>query len=60
MLHALQCKLFSLSCNYWMIALALLHPPHTFLMLLQNKHALPSSSSSLTPLSRILLFLRER
>lgn len=37
MLYALQCKLFSLSCDYWMIALALLHPPHTFLTLLQKK-----------------------
>lgn len=60
MLHVLQCKLFSLSCDYWMITLALLHALHTFLMLLQNKQGLPYSSSSLTPLSCSILSLRER
>lgn len=61
MSHVLQCKLFSLSCDYWMIALALLHPPHTFLLLLLNRrHGLSSSSSSLPALSCILCLLRER
>lgn len=60
MSHALQCKLFSLSCDYWMMALALLHPPHTFLLLLPNRqHGLSSSSSPLPALSCILLLLRE-
>lgn len=33
MFHTLQCKLFSLSCDYWRIELALLcpHLPHAFM-----------------------------
>lgn len=61
MFHALQCKLFSLSCDYWKIAPALLCPQHTFLMLLWKEQTSPAFLLFLLPsLSCILLYLRER